>query len=217
MFSCSICQKEFETGPRLGGHASSHNRKPRTSKNLKAARTVSFCKFCSKEFKPKSIGAHTISCKLNPDLERMKAKRSITTMGQTRSPEQKQKMSDTVMRKIENGTWHLSFSKSRTHEYKGVKFHGTWEVKFAMYLDDKSVEWRRPIEKFSYLFGEKNRNYTPDFYIPELNSYIEIKGYQTPKDEAKWSQFPLKLIILKGEDLVKMGILEYNKVKKLAR
>lgn len=217
MFSCPICQKEFKSGPRLGGHMSSHNRKPRANIKKKIVGLPRNCKYCNKEFAALSVGAHTINCKLNPDLAQISLNRSASARNRRHSDEFKDRLSQTVMKKVEQGTWHLSFSKSRTHDYKGVKFHGSWEVKFAMHLDDKKIEWRRPTEKFQYTFEGKVRNYTPDFWIPELDSYVEIKGYQTPKDEAKWSQFPLKLIVLKGEDLVQMGILEYNQVKKLAR
>ncbi len=215
MFSCPICQKEFETGSKLGGHVGSHNRKPRgSSKKVGEFRK---CNFCENEFAPHSLGAHKQWCTKNPRFHEYKEIRSAAAKKKKWSQEQRERHSQIVMKKVEEGTWHLSFSKSRTHEYKGVKFHGLWEVKFAMNLDDKNVEWRRPTEKFQYTFEGKTRNYTPDFWIPEMDSYVEIKGYTTPKDEAKWSQFPLKLVILKGEDLVQLGILEDNQIKKLAR
>lgn len=217
MFNCPVCQKEFETGPKLGGHVGSHNRKPRTSNKKSTVGTLRKCKFCDKEFASKSLGAHVIGCKMNPMFSAYRESRSKAAKNRRHTQKQREKMSQTVMKKVQDGTWHLSFSKSRTHEYKGVKFHGLWEVKFAMNLDDKNVEWRRPTEKFQYTFEGKTRNYTPDFWIPEMDSYVEIKGYTTPKDEAKWSQFPLKLIVLKGEDLVQLGILEDNQIKKLAR
>jgi hypothetical protein len=218
MFSCPTCQKEFESGPKLGGHISSHNRKSRlNAKENKIVGASRNCRFCGQEFGSRSIGAHLVSCKLNPLYETYRKSRSDSAKKRTWSHEHREKMSEVVMKKVKEGTWHLSFSKSRTHEYKSVKFHGLWEVKFAMNLDDKNVEWRRPTEKFQYTFEGKTRNYTPDFWIPELDSYVEIKGYTTPKDEAKWSQFPLKLIILKGEDLIQLGILEDNEVKKLAK
>lgn len=217
MFSCPVCQKEFKTGPKLGGHVGSHNRKPRTTAKKMIVGMPRKCKFCNKEFASKSMGAHVIGCKLNPKFSAYRERRSSTAKNRRHTPEEKKRLSETIMKKVQNGTWHLSFSKSRTHEYKGIKFHGLWEVKFAMNLDDKNVKWRRPTEKFQYIFEGKSRNYTPDFWIPELESYVEIKGYTTPKDEAKWSQFPLKLIVLKGEDLVNLGILEENHVRKMAR
>ena len=217
MFSCPICQKEFETGSKLGGHVSSHTRIGKLRPAKPGTETFRNCVHCGKEFGSRSIGAHVISCKLNPQFESYRKNRSEAAKKREWSQEHREKMSKTVMKKVEEGTWHLSFSKSRTHEYKGIKFHGLWEVKFAMNLDSKNVVWRRPTEKFQYIFEGKTRNYTPDFWIPELESYVEIKGYTTPKDEAKWSQFPLKLIILKGEDLVQLRILEDNQIKKLVK
>jgi len=47
----------------------------------------------------------------------------------------------------------------------------------------------------------------------DLTAYMEIKGYKTPKDEAKWAQFPLKLKILEGKDLIQLGILDVDSVR----
>lgn len=118
------------------------------------------------------------------------------------------RVSETVKQKIADGSWHVSFSKRRTHEYKGVKLHGKWELAYAKYLDENNVKWSRPIEKFPYTLGEKTRNYTPDFYLPEQDLFIEIKGYETEKDRQKWLAFPHKLQILKGSQLKALGIIE---------
>lgn len=39
------------------------------------------------------------------------------------------------------------------------------------------------------------------FYLINEDLYIEIKGYETSKDEAKWSQFSKKLKIIFGKEL----------------
>jgi hypothetical protein len=41
--------------------------------------------------------------------------------------------------------------------------------------------------------------------------YVEIKGYQTDRDTAKWQQFPKQLVILKKADILNIK----NKVFKL--
>ena len=46
--------------------------------------------------------------------------------------------------------------------------------------------------------------------LAELHS-VEIKGYETDKDKAKWSQFTLKLKILKGRELKELGIIDNYK------
>lgn len=174
------------------------------------------CKFCGKEFdNGLKLGGHIVWCKSNPNRESSITKISFKSKGRTLSNTAKNKISKTVREKIKKGQWHNSFSKSRTHEYRGEKFHGTWELRYAKYLDENNIKWRRPKEKFQYIFENKNRYYTPDFYLTEENIYIEIKGYETDKDVAKWKNFPLGLKILNGEDLHKLGILDKHEFRKI--
>lgn len=131
--------------------------------------------------------------------------------GRKHSEESKQKIKDSIRQKIENENWHLSFSKSRTIEYKGIKFLGFWEVEFAKYLDSKNIKWERPHKTYKYIFENENHRYLPDFYLPKYNLYIEIKGYPTLKDFSKWEQFPNNLDIYFGDDLYNLGIIESYK------
>jgi hypothetical protein len=175
--------------------------------------TNGMCKYCNSQHKPKSLGAHVVSCSLNPKRKEWIDNISRSQSGKKLSEKHKEKLSKTVTEKVQRDEWHYSFSKTRTHEYKGIKFHGMWEVKYAMFLDEMNIKWRRPTEKFKYSFQGKERYYTPDFHLPEENLYIEIKGYKVERDEAKWSQFPLKLKVVTGEDLVKLGILLDKEIK----
>lgn len=111
------------------------------------------------------------------------------------------KVSKTVKEKVKNGTWRTSLAKNMHYNYNGVDLHGTWELKFAQYLDSNNIKWRRPNERFKYFYDNKYRYYTPDFYLIDSDTFIEIKGFKTEKDEAKWSQFPLKLKVLFESDL----------------
>ena len=131
--------------------------------------------------------------------------------GRKHSEESKQKIKDSIKQNIENNNWHLSFSKSRTIEYKGIKFQGSWEVEFAKYLDNKNIKWERPHKTYKYIFENENHRYLPDFYLPEYNLYIEIKGYPTSRDFSKWEQFPNDLDIYFGDDLYNLGIIESYK------
>jgi hypothetical protein len=125
--------------------------------------------------------------------------------------EMKQKIKHTIQNKIKNNNWHLSFSKKRIIEYKGIKFHGTWEYLFALYLDNHNIEWERPTQTFDYFFENENHKYLPDFYLPKYDLYIEIKGYPTNKDYEKWNQFPCNLDIYFGDDLFNLGIINSYK------
>lgn len=118
------------------------------------------------------------------------------------------KVSVTINKKVAEGTWHTSVAKNMIYEYNGIKFHGTWELKYVKYLDSKGIKWERCSDRFDYVFESVLRKYTPDIYLTESDSYVEIKGYKTDKDEAKWNQFPKdkKLIVLRRSDLKALGI-----------
>lgn len=84
---------------------------------------------------------------------------------------------------------------------------GTWEYKYAMYLDTLGVQWCRNTRRFDYWYDGKLRKYIPDFYIVDDDRYIEIKGYTTDKDLAKWSQFPHTLAVVGKRELKELKLL----------
>ena len=116
------------------------------------------------------------------------------------------KISKTIQKKVAEGTWHTSLAKKMHINYNGVDLHGKWELEYARYLDEHHIEWTRPKDRFSYVLEGKPRWYTPDFYLVATKEFVEIKGYETEKDRAKWSQFPATLIVLKEQDLKDLGI-----------
>jgi len=69
--------------------------------------------------------------------------------------------------------------------YKGCKFYSSWEVKFAQFLSLSNIRWQYEPKTFDL----GNTTYTPDFYIPEWNLYIEIKGYLTLEAKKKINSF----------------------------
>lgn len=119
------------------------------------------------------------------------------------------KKSITINLKVKAGTWHTSLAKHMHIDYNGIDLHGSWELKYAQYLDANNIKWIRNKDSFTYFYNEKERRYTPDFYLIDSDEYVEVKGYKTEKDEAKWSQFPKhrKLTILMFEQLKDLEIL----------
>ena len=134
------------------------------------------------------------------------------TSGQNNSmnkfPEARLKISKTCLEKSANGEWHTSLCKNNHYNYKGVDLHCKWELEYAVWLDEHNIKWERPKNRFKYIYKEKEHYYTPDFYLVENKEYVEIKGYSTGKDYAKWKQFPknLKLVILKRKQLNELGV-----------
>lgn len=123
--------------------------------------------------------------------------------------EENNRRKNKIREKVRNGEWHTSLAKRMHYRYNEIDLHGKWELAYAKWLDLNSIKWERCKEQFSYIFEDKPRKYTPDFYLPESDEYIEIKGYKTKKDEAKWNQFPKhrKLKILLEKDLKDMNVI----------
>lgn len=117
----------------------------------------------------------------------------------------KQKLAQSVKMKevaIENPESYSSSNRGRTKQiiYDDVKFQGNWELDFYKWAKSKNYNIIRPVQGFKYTY-DGQRTYFPDFYILELDSYIEVKGYETDKDRAKWRDFPYTLIVIKEEQI----------------
>ena len=64
------------------------------------------------------------------------------------------------------------------YENRNVKVQGTWEKKFAEILNEKNIKWKKDrTYSLKYIFDGLEKNYFPDFFLPERNEYIEIKGH----------------------------------------
>lgn len=59
------------------------------------------------------------------------------------------------------------------------------------------------MQGFTYTWNGE-RTYFPDFYIESLDLYVEVKGYETDRDRAKWLHFPKKLCIIKAAEIKKI-------------
>ena len=64
-------------------------------------------------------------------------------------------------------------SYGKRMKYKKIIFRSSYEYLFAKYLDKNNVKWLYEPKAFDL----GNTTYTPDFYLPEKDLYIEIKGY----------------------------------------
>lgn len=80
---------------------------------------------------------------------------------------------------------------------------GGWEFIVSEYLNKKSIKWTNKItEVFEYEWDGKLRKYYPDFYLPELDKYIEVKGYERERDIAKWKCIESnRLVIIKSDEI----------------
>lgn len=84
--------------------------------------------------------------------------------------------------------------------YNGVRFQGGWELSFYQWCENNEIHVERSTDWFEYNY-DGIRKYFPDFYLPTYSTYVEVKGYKTDKDEAKWNQFPKPLLIIERKEI----------------
>ena len=56
-----------------------------------------------------------------------------------------------------------------------MTFRSSWEVELAELMTDLGIEFK--YEPFRYYYRAEQCSYLPDFYLPQFNVYIEVKGY----------------------------------------
>lgn len=124
-----------------------------------------------------------------------------------------------------NGT--LNPMKSQTNPYSRARggkrvdlnnqyFRSSWEANIARCLNYMNIEWI--FEPREFIFSNEKRgsiSYTPDFYLPELDKWIEVKGWMDSKSKNKLTRFK-EYFPEEFEKLEIIGSDEYNGIKKNA-
>lgn len=165
----------------------------------------SSCKYCGKEFK------HSLKRK------RIYCSRSCSTtsrqLGKKLSIKHKEAIS--LGSSVDS---HSFFKRVKFYEIfcpylkKNVKVQGTYELKYAKYLNDNNISWEKQRSlNFRYSIDDIKRTYFPDFHLIETDEFIEIKGHFPEKDKMKMEavisqNIENKFIILQHDDLELLGI-----------
>jgi hypothetical protein len=71
-------------------------------------------------------------------------------------------------------------------EYKGYKFRSRLEARWAVFFDAMNVNWYYEPEGFHLPNG---LDYLPDFYLPDHDIWVEVKGVFTDEDADKVNTF----------------------------
>lgn len=78
----------------------------------------------------------------------------------------------------------------------------SYEFIIANYLDSKKYKWKKNYQGFPYInIKNEQHNYIPDFYIEDLDLWVEAKGYMTINDNCKLSYFPYKLKLIGKKEI----------------
>lgn len=65
--------------------------------------------------------------------------------------------------------------------YKGYRFRSRLEARWAVFFDALAMDWTYEPEGFELADGTR---YLPDFYIPSMGLYVEVKGSSPTTIEA---------------------------------
>ena len=121
-----------------------------------------------------------------------------------RRKEQSEKMKRIAKEKYSSYSTENVSGRVKFIDYNGYKLHGNWELIVAKWLDNLGLTWTNKVTGIPYFYDNSEHMYFPDFYIPSLDLYIEVKGYETSKDFAKWNACKnnnIKLIVLKKKEV----------------
>lgn len=76
-------------------------------------------------------------------------------------------------------------NRVNTIHYKGVRLDSSWELRVAQALDEMGIAWVRPsFIRWTDSTGKKRR-YFPDFYLPDLDVYLDPKNPTGVKAQAE--------------------------------
>lgn len=93
----------------------------------------------------------------------------------------------------------------RTGVSSSICFYSRWEANIARLLNLLNIEWEFEPRTFSLT----TQTYTPDFYLPHYNLWIEVKNYMSPYSQNRDSQFrelypEIKLVLLLKSDYLRL-------------
>ena len=194
MLLCQHCKKECKNGNSLRNHE-------RLCKENPNKQDSSFKKFKMENPEPWNKGKTGIQAAWNKGKEG-------TFTGKKHSDETKRKMSENIKQRYADG-WECTAGRCKKYYYSSpiagdIKVDGSWELIFCKYADAMKLKWRRNTKRFPYTKPDgKLSTYLPDFFVEDWDSYIEVKGYETDLDNAKWEQFPkeLSLKVLRRKEI----------------
>ena len=86
-----------------------------------------------------------------------------------------------------------------------IYFYSRWEANYARILNLEKIKWIHQPKRFKLEY----QFYTPDFYLPKTNTYVEIKNFLAPyskkRDEDFRRLYPKeKLILILKDDYKKL-------------
>lgn len=128
--------------------------------------------------------------------------------------------------KVKNGTLNPMINSSNPYsrtksgkraDLNNTFFRSSWEANMARYYNYIGVKWQ--FEPKTFVFNTIKRgsvSYTPDFYLPEKDRWVEVKGWMDEKSKTKLKRFEKYY----PEEYAKLELItgkEYKEFEKFGR
>ena len=198
MFICQYCRQEKK-------NANSHRNHERLCKSNPNRQRSPFEDPEIQRTRVKSNAAIKGTAKPWTNSQREHARQvSLTRWTKEKRKEQSEKMKSVMAQAVQNHPESYSYKnfcgRSKKTIYNGQWLHSSWGLLVAQWLDTQNIQWTRKVPGFEYIWQGSRKSYFPDFYLPELDVYLEVKGYETDKDREKWKSIP-GLIVIKEKEI----------------
>lgn len=194
--NCQICNKKFSNTGNLNKHCKQKHGEIQSA----------ICK-CGKTFESsQSMNAHWRHCLIhrngnpsippgtkgkpskhkglkfedylsNPVATKLKISNANIGKSHQHTEASKEKMSIARIKTLENSP-HIKW-----FTVDNIKVQGTWEK----FIAEKCVEAGLKLARIKLPF-DNHRHYTPDIYLPDLDIYLEIKGWLSDRDKKKYQK-----------------------------
>lgn len=122
----------------------------------------------------------------------------------------KEKLSLATTRNHNGGYKNVPYLDYQLTDGEIIKLRGSYEVRFAKYLDEKNIEW---VYENSIDYIDKQgvkKHCLPDFYIPSLNEYFDTKGVLT-------EEFKEKIELIKHQKNIDIHLVFYDNLCELEK
>jgi len=192
MFVCNHCGKECKNANSFKNHVRCCPKNPNR-------------KYTNNKIGKKGGNQHTKGT-AKPITEETRNKLAEASRKKIWTKEMRDKHSESMKLAVSrNPNSYSSGNRGRVKQIEcdGMKFHGRWELYFYQWCKRNGIKVNKCDEWFDYEWCGQ-RKYLPDFKLPEYDCYVEVKGYKTERDDAKWNQFKGKLLIVDKKDIPKL-------------
>lgn len=129
------------------------------------------------------------------------------------------KFCSALCRKLNSGGYRPNSTRVHKHVYRGFQLDSGAELVFAELLSANNIEWTKNTSLY-FLFTDrqsKTRKYYPDFFLPEKNLWVEIKGkrYLREDDDLRLASVGNIIRIMSTE--LKDSVYVLNMISSAAR